>query len=94
VRITDASRPHSEDIRSREKRYLISMGIRTLCFVLTIVFIGHWLMWVFLVGSLVLPYVAVVMANAGASTDPDPGDFGYHPDLRAIDEGPEDRDGS
>jgi hypothetical protein len=27
-------------------------------------------MWVFLVASFVLPYVAVVMANAGSSADP------------------------
>ena len=91
VRITDASRPRSEDIRGREKRYLISMGIRTLCFVLAIVFMGHWLMWVFIVGSLVLPYVAVVMANAGVTADPDPTDFGYRPDRRAIDGGPEEK---
>jgi len=73
VRITSASRPHSQDIKGRQKRYLISMGIRTLCFVLAVLtrtlFDGHWMMWVFLAGAVFLPYVAVVMANAGDQRD-------------------------
>ena len=36
--VTDARRPMSEDIDYRERRYLITMGIRTLCFLLSIVF--------------------------------------------------------
>jgi hypothetical protein len=84
LRITTASRPRSEEIRGREKRYIISMAIRTGCFVLAVVFMGHWVMWVFLVGAVFLPYVAVVMANAGAPTDPGGTDFEYHPDMRAI----------
>ena len=44
-------------------RYLISMGIRTVCVVLAVVVDGP-LRWVFVVGAIVLPYVAVVMANA------------------------------
>jgi hypothetical protein len=71
IRITTATRSHRDDIARRQKRYLISMGVRTVCFVAAIVSIGHWFVWVFLAGSFVLPYVAVVMANAGA--DPDPG---------------------
>ena len=70
VRITSAQRPRSEDIGGRQKRYLISMAIRTACFILAVVSIGHWFMWVFLVASFVLPYVAVVIANAGVSPDP------------------------
>jgi Flp pilus assembly protein TadB len=88
LRITTASRPRSEDIRGREKRYIFSMGIRTLCFILAVVFMGHWVMWVFLVGAVFLPYVAVVMANAGAATDPGGSEFDYHPDLRAIHDRP------
>jgi hypothetical protein len=82
VRITSASRPKSEDIRGRERRYLISMAVRTLCVILAVVFMGSWLMWVFLVGAVFLPYVAVVLANA---SNPDPGGpDGYQPDLRAL----------
>ena len=64
IRITTATRSHRDDIARRQKRYLISMGIRTACFVAAIVSIGHWFVWLFLVGSFILPYVAVVMANA------------------------------
>ncbi|HET6562478.1 MAG TPA: DUF3099 domain-containing protein [Marmoricola sp.] len=88
LRITTASRPRSEDIRGRERRYIISMGIRTVCFVLAVVFMGHWVMWLFLVGAVFLPYVAVVMANAGVSPDPGASDFEYNPDLRAIHDRP------
>ena len=69
VRITSASQGHSADIRARQRRYVISMTIRTICFVLTVVSIGHWFMWIFLAGAFVLPYVAVVMANVGAAPE-------------------------
>jgi hypothetical protein len=64
-RITDARRSLSDDVRSREIRYLISMSIRTVCFVLAIV-VPYWPLRVaFFIGALVLPYLAVVLANAG-----------------------------
>jgi hypothetical protein len=90
VRITSATRSHREDIGQRQRRYVISMGIRTLCFVLAVVSIGHWFMWVFIAGSLFLPYVAVILANARSA--PDPGALDYFdpdPDRRAIQAGPE-----
>ena len=88
VRITSASRSHSADVRHRQRRYVISMSIRTVCFVLTVFSIGHWFMWLFLAGALVLPYVAVVMANVGAA--PETGGP-TSPDLsrRAIEGSPE-----
>ena len=89
VRITSAQRPRSEDISGRQRRYLISMGIRTACFLLAVFSIGHWFMWVFLVGAVFLPYVAVVVANAGAPTDPDYTGNEYDPDLRALRDRPE-----
>lgn len=48
------------------RNYLLSMGIRTVCF-LAAVLTWHWAMWlsiVLFVGAAVLPYIAVVMANA------------------------------
>ncbi len=45
------------------KRYLISMAVRTVCVVLAVVVAGP-LRWVFIAGAVILPYVAVVMANA------------------------------
>ena len=63
VRITTAPQSHHDDIARRRRRYLISMGVRTACFVGAI-FVGGWLRGVLLVGAFILPYVAVVMANA------------------------------
>lgn len=92
LRITTASRPRSEDIRGRERRYVISMAIRTVCFVLAIVFIGHWVMWVFMAASIVLPPVAVIIANAGAAPDPGGSEFDYDPGRPAITDRPNDPD--
>ncbi len=69
VRITTASAGAGADIDSRQKRYIVTMGIRTLCFVavavLAMTHVGPtWLPWIFVIGAVVLPYVAVVMANA------------------------------
>lgn len=62
--VTDAPRGRKQAIRSREVRYLISMGVRTLCFILAFVTSGP-LRWTFVAAAFVLPYVAVVLANAG-----------------------------
>ena len=61
--ITSAPVSRSADIRRREIRYLLSMGIRTCCFVLAIVTDGP-VRWVLVAGAVFLPYVAVVLANA------------------------------
>jgi hypothetical protein len=63
-RITAAQTSHSDDQSARIGRYLLSMMIRTGCFVM--VFVVHgWARWVFAVGAVFLPYVAVVFANSG-----------------------------
>lgn len=72
VRITSAPRAHSEDVSGRQRRYLISMGLRTLCFLLAVAFMGTWAMWLFLAASVFLPSFAVIVANGGAAPDPDP----------------------
>jgi hypothetical protein len=69
VRITTAATSRNADIAARQKRYLLSMSLRTICFVGAIIasLAGiHWLWPILIVGALVLPYVAVVMANAAA----------------------------
>jgi hypothetical protein len=63
-RITGAPRSLKADVRSREVRYLLSMGFRTACFVAAIVTEGI-LRWLLIVAAFVLPYIAVVVANAG-----------------------------
>jgi hypothetical protein len=62
--VTGARTSLSEDVRGRTQRYLISMGIRTAC-VVGAVFTGGVLRWVLVAAAIGLPYIAVVMANAG-----------------------------
>ena|SRR3712207_4577870 len=64
VRITTAATSPQADIARRQRRYVFSMGLRTVCFVGAIVVGPGWLRWVLVAGALLLPYVAVVMANA------------------------------
>jgi len=84
VRITTASASRNEEIAGRQRRYVISMTIRTLCFIAAILVGGGWLRWVLVAAALLLPYVAVVMANATHSRSDDfmlrPG-ASTHPEL-------------
>ncbi|HMG29319.1 MAG TPA: DUF3099 domain-containing protein [Jiangellaceae bacterium] len=61
--VTTAHPGHSDDIDARQRRYLLMMGIRIACLPLAIVVQG-WARWVFIVAAVVLPYIAVVVANA------------------------------
>jgi hypothetical protein len=70
-RITGARRSLSEDIRYRERRYIISMGFRTVCFVLALAIHGP-MRFVLIVAALVVPYFAVVFANGGREPAPAP----------------------
>lgn len=82
--VTEAQRPKSEDIRYREKRYLIMMGIRILCFVAAfLMFINHlgWLVAIPAIGAIIMPYFAVVLANGGREPNGGPGFRAYTPNL-------------
>jgi hypothetical protein len=77
VEITSAPTPPGEEIAGRERRYLISMGIRTACFIAAVLSMHIlWLAAVFLFASFILPAIAVVVANSasprigGTPTDP------------------------
>lgn len=60
-----AARPGvRDDVNSRTRRYLVSMGIRTVCFLLAVVTDG-WLRWVMIAAAVLLPYLSVVFANSG-----------------------------
>jgi hypothetical protein len=70
--VTQARRPMSEDIRYRQNRYLIMMGIRVVCFAIAIIlFVEHlrWLVLIPAVGAIIIPYIAVVFANGGREPD-------------------------
>jgi hypothetical protein len=66
-RITGARSGLSEDVRVRQRRYVISMSVRTVCFLLAIALwhVQIILAVIALVLGGVLPYIAVVIANAG-----------------------------
>ena len=84
--VTQARRPMSEDIRYRQHRYLIMMGIRTLCFLAAILmFVNHlgWLAGIPAVGALIIPYFAVIFANGGREPDNVRGFMEYRTNLPA-----------
>jgi hypothetical protein len=54
----------TDDVKLRTRKYAISMAVRTACFLGAIVTEGP-LRWILFVGAIVLPYVAVVVANGG-----------------------------
>ncbi|MEY9968973.1 hypothetical protein ABIA33_007060 [Streptacidiphilus sp. MAP12-16] len=72
IRITGARSSLTEDVRRRQRRYMISMAVRTVCVILAVV------LWkesrivaiIALIGGTFIPYVAVVIANAGRENAP------------------------
>ena len=72
--ITQTNRALSNEQAGRTKRYLIAMAIRTAC-VLAAIVVPGWPKWFFIAGAVVLPYLAVVIANAGREND-EPGLMG------------------
>jgi hypothetical protein len=71
--VTDAQPSLSADIGRREKRYLIQMGIRTLCLILAVVVPLPWpYRLLFIAGAVFLPYIAVIGANERGNDVPPP----------------------
>ncbi len=64
VRITTAGRSAAADTAARQRRYLVSMAVRTLCVVGAVVVGPGWFRWVLIAGAVALPQIAVVAANA------------------------------
>lgn len=71
-RITGARQGLADDVRGRQRRYIISMSIRTMSVILAAVLwnMERHVAIVALVLGAVLPYIAVVMANAGRENVP------------------------
>ena len=68
VLVTTAPQSPRDEQRARTRRYLVTMGIRVVCFVLAIVLVALDLRWeagIAVAASLVLPWVAVIVANGG-----------------------------
>ena len=71
-RITGARAGLQEDVRRRQRRYVISMLVRTVSVILaaTLWNVERHVAVVALVLGVVLPYIAVVIANAGRENTP------------------------
>ena len=64
--VTSAHLSHSDDIKLRERRYILTQSLRMICVVIAAL-APVSLAWkgVFMVGAIALPWFGVVMANAG-----------------------------
>src|SRR6266487_4740067 len=82
--VTEAQRSKSADISYRERRYLIMMAIRVVCFVVAVIVFaqgGGWLTAIPAVGAIAIPYFAVVFANGGREPSSTKGFRAYEPNL-------------
>ncbi len=61
--VTSAPASVADDQSVRVKRYLTAMGFRVVCSVVAY-FTDGWIRWTLVAAAIVLPYVAVVLANA------------------------------
>lgn len=71
-RITGARQGLADDVRGRQRRYVISMSVRTVSVVLAAVLwnVERHVAIVALVLGVLLPYISVVIANAGRENAP------------------------
>ncbi|SBT53598.1 DUF3099 domain-containing protein [Micromonospora auratinigra] len=69
ILITDASRSQDDQLTSRQKRYVLMMGIRVACLVAGAILVGAKapLLWLWLplcgLGMVLIPWLAVLLAN-------------------------------
>jgi Protein of unknown function (DUF3099) len=61
--VTSAPVSAADDQGHRIRRYLLTMSTRVVCGALAL-FTEGWVRWTFVALAVVLPYIAVVMANA------------------------------
>ncbi|TRZ87138.1 MAG: DUF3099 domain-containing protein [Streptomycetaceae bacterium] len=77
--ITSAQKALSNEMPGRQRRYFISMMVRTFSFIAAVILPSPY-RWVALFGAVFLPYFAVVIANAGREN--------IAPGAAVIDDGP------
>ncbi|MEV4810340.1 DUF3099 domain-containing protein [Micromonospora avicenniae] len=69
ILITDASRSQNDQLNSRQRRYVLMMGIRVACLVVGAILVGAQapLLWLWLplcgLGMVLIPWLAVLLAN-------------------------------
>ncbi|MEW2380659.1 DUF3099 domain-containing protein [Micromonospora sp. NPDC047707] len=69
ILITDASRSQDDQLNSRQKRYVLMMGVRVACVIVGAILVGAQapLLWLWLplvaLGMILIPWLAVLLAN-------------------------------
>ncbi|GGT53249.1 hypothetical protein GCM10010271_66560 [Streptomyces kurssanovii] len=94
-RITGARQGLADDVRGRQRRYVISMSIRTVAVILAAVLwnVERHVAIVALALGVLLPYISVVIANAGRENAPSlPSTFVEPPARPAVEAAPEQRE--
>ncbi|MBP3080494.1 MULTISPECIES: DUF3099 domain-containing protein [Streptomyces] len=88
-RITGARQSLADDVRGRQRRYVIAMLVRTLSVIAAAALwnVERYVAIVALVLGVLLPYVAVVIANAGRENAPGLPDAYVPSDLKALPSG-------
>jgi hypothetical protein len=82
--VTEARPSLSEDIAYRQRRYLIMMGIRGVCFAAAVALFVNvpGFFWAIpVVGAIIIPYFAVIFANGGREPSSSTGFRAYEPRL-------------
>lgn len=65
---TSLPRAPRDDAHTRMGKYFTMMAIRVVCFMLMVLVQPYgWYTWLFAIGAIFLPYVAVVVANVAAA---------------------------
>ncbi|TDB80872.1 MULTISPECIES: DUF3099 domain-containing protein [unclassified Micromonospora] len=69
ILITDAARSQDDQLTSRQKRYVLMMGVRVACVIVGAILVGAQapLLWLWLplvaLGMILIPWLAVLLAN-------------------------------
>ena len=68
--ITSLPASPDEERHQRMIKYSLAMGVRMVCIIL-VFFVEGWWQLIMIIGALVLPYIAVVLANVRSTTQAD-----------------------
>ena len=67
--VTSLPQAPQDEAGHRVRRYALTMGIRMACFLaMALIQPYGWYTWVLAIAAAVLPYIAVVFANAGSDS--------------------------
>ena len=65
VLITSAAQSRQDEIRHRERRYVLAMMVRVVLLIVTVVALHGWVRFPGVVAAICIPWLAVLYANAG-----------------------------